>query len=102
MGVLEFFGTLAKTDITSNAIRPDFAQKLLIDHLFIDFNSIIHVSSQAIISDVKKFLAAVLETIYQKRTVFSPRLTDLFTKYKMLDIQKKIIPTISPDEVVKL
>lgn len=102
MGILEFFGTLARTDITSNSIRPDFTQKLYIDHLFIDFNSIIHVGSQAIIADIKKFLSAVLEALYQKKHLTSVRFTDLFAKYKMGSIQKQITPTTPAEKVVEL
>jgi len=50
MGVLEFFGTLIKNDITSTSIKSNFKEKIVVNHLFLDFNSIIHVSSQKILN----------------------------------------------------
>ncbi len=55
MGVLEFFGTLIKNDITATSIRSNFAEKLPINHLLMDFNSIIMFPVQKIVSDVMYF-----------------------------------------------
>lgn len=102
MGVLEFFGSLAKHNITSNSIKTNFTQKIHIDHLFLDFNSIIHVSSQKIIMDVNIFLQLILKAIYQHRSVNSMIFTEKFEKYAMQNIQKLINQESDPDYVIKL
>src|SRR5208282_293918 len=102
MGVLEFFSTLARTDITSNSITKNFKQKLKIDHLLMDFNSIIHVASQNIVSEINGFMRAVLKNLYTGHSVGSTRLTELFTKYKMQKIQPKIKPKTEPNVVIDL
>ena len=101
MGVLEFFSTLVRTDITSNAIQTNFAQKINIDHLLIDFNSIIHVSGQENLSAINSFFKLVLRNLYMKRGVDSEKFTQLFTKYKMTKVQSKIKPDTDPMVVVE-
>lgn len=101
MGVLEFFGTLIKNEITSSSIQIDFTKKLNIDHLFLDFNSIVHVSSQKILTDLDVFLRLVLKTLYQKRQM-SIRLNELFEQYGIQSIQKKITPETDPNNVIKM
>lgn len=102
MGVLEFFGTLIKNDITSTSIRINFTERLLINHLFLDFNSIIHVASQKIISDVNSFLELVLRNLYQNRSVSAQAFTEKFERYQMQKIQAKITQNSSPDNVVTM
>ena len=87
MGVLEFFGTLIKNDITSTSIKSNFSQKLPINHLFLDFNSIIHVSGQKVASDANSFMSGVLRTLYQGRTIMNEPLTEKFESYGMQEVQ---------------
>ena len=102
MGVLELFGTLIKNDITSSAIRGNFTEKLLINHLFLDFNSIIHVSSQKIIVDVNVFLQMILKNLYANRAITNIIFTEKFEKYGMINVQKKINQNTEPEIVIKL
>lgn len=102
MGVLEFFGTLIKNNITSSSIRSNFREKLAINHLFLDFNSIIHVSSQRIVMEVNVFLAMTLANIYNHRAVNNIVFTEKFERYQMLHIQKKITTNSDPKSVIML
>lgn len=102
MGILEFFGTLIKNDITSTSIQPEFRKKMPVNHLLIDFNSIIHVSSQKILVEVNVFMEMVLKNIYQERDVNNPLFTETFAKYGMESIQKKINRNTPPEMIVKL
>lgn len=102
MGVLEFFGTLIKNDITSTSIRTNYTDKTIINHLLIDFNSIIHVCSQKIIVDVNVFLQMVLKSLYQNRTINSEVFNEKFTKYNMQNIQKKINQKTKPQDVIQM
>lgn len=102
MGVLEFFSTLVRTDFTSSAITKDFRQKLAVDHLMMDFNSIIHVASANIISEINSFMRIVLKNLYVGYPVTSTKLTESFAKYKMTKIQSKIKPGVEPNIVIDL
>lgn len=102
MGVLELFGTLIKNDITSTSIASNFSSKLLVNHLFLDFNSIIHVSSQKIIADVNYFMQSVLKNIYANRAVNGIAFVEKFDKYKMQHIHKKISQNSKPEDVIKM
>lgn len=102
MGVLEFFGTLIKNNITTSAIQSNFIDKQHINHFFLDFNSIIHVSSQKILTDVNTFMELVLKNLYHRRSMNNIVLTELFTKYGMEDIQKEISTNTDPTQVVKM
>ncbi|BCS83328.1 putative 5'-3' exonuclease 20 [Cotonvirus japonicus] len=102
MGVLEFFGTLVRNEITSSSIIADFSNKMAINHLLLDFNSIIHVSSQKIISDVNNFMQEVLKNLYQERPINTTILNDLFVKYKMQKIQSKITKQTDVNDVIKM
>lgn len=100
MGVLEFFGTLIRNDITASSIQSDFSQKTAINHLFIDFNSIIHVSSQKVVSDINTFMSNILKNLYESRGINTVVFDELFRKYRMEDIQNKITPNTDPLDVI--
>uniref|UniRef100_A0A6C0LQT8 Xrn1 N-terminal domain-containing protein n=1 Tax=viral metagenome TaxID=1070528 RepID=A0A6C0LQT8_9ZZZZ len=102
MGVLEFFGTLIKNDITSSSIKIDSKQKMAINHLLLDFNSIIHVSSQKTIQDVNTFMKTVLKILYQHRPINNTIINEYFKKYKMENIQKMINQDSDPIDVINL
>lgn len=102
MGVLEFFGTLLRNDITASSIMSDYKNKLPVNHLLMDFNSIVHVASQKIISDVNSFMQNVLTNLYQNRSLNTTLLNEQFTKYKMQHIQKRINNNTDPIEITKL
>src|SRR5271154_5749069 len=102
MGVLEFFGTLIRNDITSTSIKSNFVGKIPINHILLDFNSIIHVSSQKIVSDINIFFKSLLKNLYQNRPISNPLFNENFGKYHMQHIQKKIRPDTEPEVVIQL
>lgn len=93
---------MARTDITSNSITKNYLKKLAVDHLLIDFNSIVHVGSQNVVSEVNGFMRVVLKNLYLGHSVSSVKFTELFTKYKMTAIQSKIKPGVDPNFVIDL
>lgn len=102
MGVLEFFGTLIRNDITATSIKSNFTERMYINYFFIDFNSIVHVSSVKIVIDVNVFLQLVLKNLYNQRSVNNIVFTEKFEKYKMQHIQKKINQNTDPTDVVRM
>ena len=102
MGVLEFFGTLIKNDVTASSIKSNFTDKMMINHLLLDFNSIIHVSSQKILADVNIFLQLVLKNLFNNRVITNIVFTEKFEKYNMVYIQKKISPNSLPVDVIRM
>lgn len=102
MGVLEFFGTLIKNDITASAIKSNYTDRTTVNHLLMDFNSIIHVASQKVILDVNILLQLVLKNLYTNRGVSNIVFTEKFEKYSMVHIQKKINQNSDPNEVIKM
>ena len=102
MGVLEFFGTLLKNNITSSSIFVDFREKMAIDHFFLDFNSIIYGSKAKILSEVNGFMNSVLKSFYEKKLPTSPSFNDLFKKYEMQQVQSKIVLNTKPMEIAKM
>jgi len=102
MGVLEFFGTLIKNDVTASSIKSNFTEKMAINHLLLDFNSIVHVSSQKILVDVNVFLQLVLSNLYSNRAVTNIVFTEKFEKYNMVHIQKKITQNSQAADVIRM
>lgn len=102
MGVLEFFGTLIKNDITASSIKNNFKDKMTINHFLLDFNSIAHVSSQKVIADVNGFMQAVLSNIYNGRPINTEILNSRFEKYGMTDLQKKISEQTDPVDIIRI
>jgi len=102
MGVLEFFGTLIKNDITATAIKSNYIEKLPINHLFLDFNSIIHVSSVKIVADINVFLQLILKNLYNHRAVNNIVFTEKFEKYGMVHVQNKITQNSDPTDVIMM
>lgn len=102
MGILEFFGTLARHEITSTSIKNNYSEKSKIEHLLIDFNSIIHVASAKVVSKINGFMKDVLKTLYKKNTPTTHELNELFILYEMTKIQKNINVDDSPKEIIKM
>ncbi len=102
MGVLEFFGSLVKHNVTSSSIKTNFTSKMVINHLFLDFNSIIHVSSRNVVNEINTLLELVLKNIYNNRSINSIVFTEKFQKYKMIEIQKQIKQDSNPNDVIKM
>lgn len=102
MGVLELFATLLRNEVTASSIKTNYREKTPVNHLLIDFNSIIHVSSRKITVEVNMFMQMVLKNLFNKRAITNPVLIEQFEKYKMTDIQSKITQDTDPNQVVKL
>lgn len=103
MGILSFFASIVKNNVTASAIKSNFIGKTDINHFFLDFNSIIHTSSQKILADINVFLQSVLKNLYNNRSVNNNIvLAEYFAKYKMENIQKKIKQDSKPEDVVKM
>lgn len=102
MGVLEFFGTLVKNDITSSSVALNYTESSEIDHLTVDFNSIIHNSSQKIVKQVNYFLSLTLKTVYNNNSPNSETFKELFQKYKMENIKDSITRNSTAENITKL
>ena len=102
MGVLEFFGTIVKSGITASSVKTNVKEKLPINHLFLDFNSIVHVASQKITLDINVFMRLVLKGIYQKSNFKNMVFNELFKKYKMEEVQQILTSETEPEEVIRL
>jgi 5'-3' exonuclease len=60
MGILEFFGTFTRSDITASSIISNYANKSNVSHLLLDFNSIIHVASKYVLDKVNAYFKLLL------------------------------------------
>lgn len=61
MGIERFFTTVSGHDITGNTIWVIGKRRVKADHLFVDFNSIIHVASQRVIRQINNVWLAMVE-----------------------------------------
>lgn len=93
MGIIEFFGTLVRNKITSNAITTDFNKQIEINHFLIDFNSMVHTSSQKIIKDINNIFSIYLKAIYNKNKLNLL----LITKY---DVKLEVKKDMSVDDFI--
>jgi 5'-3' exonuclease len=100
MGVIEYFGTLIKNQITSSSIKSDFKGKINVNHFLIDFNSIVHVSSQKLVSEINSLLKEVLTCVFQKRNPHNDFLTEQYQKFKF--DSTNITQNSEPKEIVKM
>jgi 5'-3' exonuclease len=69
MGVLQLFATLLQNLLTKSAIRVDFKENVDVDCFLVDFNSIVHTSSQAVIGEINSLMGKVLHAIEEHRAV---------------------------------
>jgi len=102
MGVLEFFGTLLKNNVTSSSIKLDFREKMNIDHFFLDFNSIIYGSKAKILSEVNNFMISVIKAMYEKKSININIFNELFKKHEMQHVQIDIKPDTDPMKVIEM
>ncbi|MEM0354009.1 MAG: hypothetical protein QXW79_00370 [Thermoplasmata archaeon] len=102
MGIIEFFGTLIKNGITATSIYPNYKNKLTINHMLIDFNSLIHSSSQKILEDINLFFQMVLKNLYNGLSIAGPYFEERFRKYKMKDVYQKIKQYVKGETVAKM
>lgn len=96
MGVLEFFGTLVKNGVTSSAIKINCTKPTEVNHLLLDFNSIIHVSGVVVTSKINGLMKDILKTIYENKPLNQPSLKKRIDEYKIASIPN------DPNEVTKL
>lgn len=92
MGILEFFGALVKHGVSSSSIQADFKSKLPVNHFFLDFNSIVHVSSQKILAEVNTFYKLLLKTLFHGKPFNHLVIKELFVRFKIpVEVQSKFI-----------
>ena len=101
MGVLKLFGTLSRSNITSSSIIEDFKEKTLAKHLFLDFNSIIHTSSQQLLSEIKKFIRNAMASLYHRKNFNTDELKNDFKKYKIEGMIPELLKLGNPVLVIK-
>lgn len=97
MGVIEFFGSIARSSITSDAIKTDYDKKINVDHFFLDFNSIIYGASYGVLSGINGLMKHVLTARYDNKH-FNEKIVDLFKTYKMPIMPKDT----DPEKIVDL
>lgn len=102
MGVLELFGTLARQDITASSIKSDYQERAKINHLLLDFNSIIHVAGMKIITDINTFFQSVLRDLSQGRSINNLTMADGFETWKMQKVKKKMNENTGAEEMIEL
>lgn len=102
MGVLEFFGTLVRHNVTNSSIQTGFTKKTKINHFLVDFNSIIHVSGKNVLSCINALLKTALKLHYRRRLSGNTIITPQLEKYKMAHILKKIKSDSDPELIVDL
>jgi 5'-3' exonuclease len=104
MGVLEFFGTLIRNEITASAITSACQVKTPIDHFLVDFNSIIHVASEKINLDLNVLLRLMMKALFTKQQIKGYIYDEFFEKYHLnklkIDLESK--PKITPEEMIAL
>lgn len=97
MGVIEFFGSLARSNITSESILSDYHKRVKVNHFFLDFNSIVYGASYGVLSGVNGFMKHVLTARYDNKH-FNDDIKALFKTYKMPIMPKDT----EPEEIVNL
>lgn len=91
MGVIEFFGTLARSNITSRSIQSDYQKQVPVDHFFLDFNSIVYGASYGVLSGINGLLKHVLTARYDNKH-FNDEIKAIFQTYKMPIMPKDTAP----------
>lgn len=102
MGVLEFFGTLIRNNITSSAIQSDFTDNFCVDHIFFDFNSFLYGASAKIIKNINMLMSSVLSNLYNNRPNYNRSVFNKFSEYNVDAILDNIINSDSPNEIITI
>ena len=66
MGIPKLFMTINKNNITSNAIKENIKNKIEYEYFFIDYNSIVHTTSQKFIKQLNILLLSYLGNNFKK------------------------------------
>lgn len=85
MGIMEFFGSLATSNIVT-AIRPNFLEQLDAEHFFFDSNSIVHNVSQGVIKDIEQLFHEILRCCYENQYPNNDIIREITKKYKITDL----------------
>jgi 5'-3' exonuclease len=109
MGVLEFFGTLLRNNITLSAINSNYTKKTDIEYFLVDFNSIIHVSGQFVISELNSILSYFLKNYDNelKKIIHNQYMKDEIyekSKYFKVDDYFRLIvedPKVTKEDIIK-
>src|ERR1700747_3322077 len=104
MGVLEFFGTLVNSKITSESIDINTRNNIDCDHFFIDFNSIVHVSSKFVLDEINAFLKLLLQLLFANSNFNNFKAQQYFDKYNCNDLKENLIKNdkLDQNKLIKL
>lgn len=91
MGVLEFFGTLLRSNITSVAIQENYRTKTAINHLLIDFNSIIHNVVVDVLHEINSIMRHVLQRVYEKKSILTDSFLEFEAKYRLESVRQALL-----------
>ncbi|CAH6421010.1 5-3 exonuclease [uncultured virus] len=102
MGVIQFFGTIVRSDITASSVKGNYTQQTNANHLLIDFNSIVHTSAVKITTEINGFMQIVLKSLFGHRSINNPGMDELFAKYGMTEIQAVITKQTTAEQCVAM
>lgn len=81
MGILEFFSTLANSNLTKKSIHNDIQEETDFDHLFIDFNSIVYVVYENVLDDINNCMYLCLKKFDKKQLILSEDIIETLKYY---------------------
>lgn len=81
MGILEFFSTLANSNLTKKSIRSDIQEETDFDHLFVDFNSIVYVVYENVLDDINNCMYLCLKKFDKKQLILSEDIIETLKYY---------------------
>jgi 5'-3' exonuclease len=96
MGVPKLFTVINKNNVTYSAIVENLDKQIDVDNFFIDFNSIVHVTSQIFIIDINEIFLILLslksnnelkqnESIKKIVKKYNPYLNDFFNNFSFTE-----------------
>lgn len=100
MGILEFFGNIVKNNITSGSVKKDFREKWPVDHLLIDFNSIIYNVSKEILDEINLAFRSIMENLEKGHSI--THLVKKIEVYRLKYDWSQIRPGTNPEVIVQI
>lgn len=95
MGIERFFNSISKNTITNlnNPFTNKLQNQITCDHICIDFNSIIYITSNQVISDINKLI------YYKITNKITPKITQTAILYN-INLSKDIQQQINIDDII--
>ena len=101
MGIERFFSSIEENNITNleSSFTYKIQKKLKVDHLLIDFNSIVHVTSAAVVSDMNYLLYQIINKSFKANNKAKKIIEDYKIKININDdiIYTDLIKVITKD-----